>query len=130
MSLWYRVAMVPEIRLFVAASSIDSSGIAKIDRTSFEKLNLRDGMKVIVKYGTKSKEMAAKCDPIFSESTVRLMAPDIEYLRVEPGKHVLVSKKGGRKEKKPAPTAKKGKRKGKRGRKPKSEGNTASLDSF
>lgn len=123
--------MVSELRLSVAASSIDGKGVAKIDSESFEKLELKEGAKVIVTYGTKSKEMAAQCDPIYRYCTARLMAQDIEYLRVEPGKHVHVTKKGGKKpkDKKTSQPAKKGK-KGKRGRKPKSKGNTASLDSF
>ncbi len=128
MPLWSWVAMVSEIRLFVAASSIDSSGIAKIDRTSFEKLNLKDGMKVIVKYGTKSREMTAKCDPMFSESTVRLMAQDIENLRVQPGAKVIVMKKSAPGQKKPAPPEK-GK-KGKRKRRKNKSTNAASLDNF
>ena len=65
------------------------------------------------------------------QASARLMAEDIADLRVQPGNHVFVSKKGGKKEKKaPAPAStKKGKKKGKRGRK-KSKGSTASLDSF
>lgn len=121
--------MVSEIRLFVAASSIDGSGIAKIDRTSFEKLNLRDGMKVIVKYGTKSREMAAKSDPIFSESTVRLMASDTEHLRVEPGTKVIVMKKSAPGQKKTPAPPEKG-RKGKRKRRKNKSTNAASLDNF
>jgi hypothetical protein len=124
--------MVSEIRLTVVASSIDGKGVAKLDSESFEKLELKDGAKVIVTYGTKSKEMVAKCDPIYKYCTARLMAHDIEYLRVEVGKHVLVAKKGARKprgKKQGQPAERKGK-KGKRGRKKKSDGNTASLDSF
>ena len=83
-------------------------------------------------YGTKSKDMTARCDAIYQYCTARLMAQDLDYLRVEPGMHVLVKKKGGKKPKdrKPVkPPAKKGK-KGKRGKKSKNKGNTASLDSF
>ena len=124
--------MVSELRLSVVASSIDGKGVAKIDSESFEKLELKEGAKVIITYGTKSKEMTATCDPIYRYCTARLMAQDIEYLRVEPGKHVLVSKKGGRKpkEKKESQLPEKKGKKGKRGRKKKSKGNTASLDSF
>ncbi len=121
--------MVSEMRLSVVASSIDGNGIAKIDSASFEKLNLSEGSKIIVKYGTKSREMIARCDPIYRECTARLMAQDMTDLRVEPGKEVIVSKKGGKKKKEPAPPPKKGKKKGKRGR-AKAKGNTASLDSF
>ncbi len=120
--------MISEIRLIVAASSIDGSGIAKIDCESFEKLNLKDGMKIIVKYGTKSREMAAKCDPIFSGSTVRLMVPDIEYLRLEPGTRAIVTRKNAPKQKKPPASTTKQK-KGRKGR-AKSKGKAASLDSF
>ncbi|KYK28125.1 MAG: hypothetical protein AYK23_01920 [Candidatus Proteinoplasmatales archaeon SG8-5] len=122
--------MVSEIRLKVAASSIDGKGVAKLDSESFEKLGLKEGAKVTVTYGTKSKDLTARCDAIYQYCTARLMAQDIEYLRVEPGMHVLVKKKGNKKPKEskpPKPTPKKGK-KGKRGKKPK--GNTASLDSF
>ena len=123
--------MVSELKLSVIASSIGGKGVAKIDLESFEKLDLKEGGKVIVKYGTKSKEMTATCDPVFRACSARLMAEDIADLRVQPGNHVFVSKKGGKKEKKaPAPAStKKGKKKGKRGRK-KSKGSTASLDSF
>jgi hypothetical protein len=124
--------MVSEIRLKVAASSIDGKGVVKIDSESFEKLGLKEGAKVTVTYGTKSKDMTATCDAIYQYCTARLMAQDIEYLRVGPGMHVLVKKKGSKKlkDRKPAkPSTKRGK-KGKRGKKSKNKGNTASLDSF
>ena len=57
--------MADDLRLKVVASSIDGKGIAKLDSDSFSKLNLSDGMKVIVTYGTKSKEMSAKQDLIY-----------------------------------------------------------------
>lgn len=121
--------MVSEIRLKVAASSIDGKGVAKIDSASFEKLGLKEGAKVTVTYGTKSKDMTARCDAIYQYCTARLMAQDIEYLRVEPGMHVLVKKKGNRKSKDRKPEKPPAK-KGKRGKKSKNKGNTASLDSF
>ena len=118
--------MVSEMRLFVAASSIDGSGVAKIDSASFEKLKLTDGQKVVVKYGTKQKEMVAKCDSIFCESTVRLMVPDMAYLLVQPGTQAMVVKKNASKPGKAEgpPKNKKGKR-GKKG-----QNKAASLDSF
>ena len=119
--------MAAELRLFVAASSIDGSGIAKIDSTSFEKLNLSDGQKVLVKYGTKQKEMVARCDSIYCENTVRLMAPDMADLLVQPGTKAIVMKKGGPKPKKP-PQPPQPKKKGKRRKKGKNK--AASLDSF
>jgi len=119
--------MVSEIRLFVAASSIDGSGVAKIDSTSFEKLNLKDGQKVMVKYGTKTKEMVAKCDPIYCQDTVRLMKSDMNDLLVQPGTKAIVARKGASKPKKATPRPDK-KKKGKR-RKKRTK-NAASLDSF
>ena len=122
--------MVSEMRLSVAASSIDGSGVAKIDSTSFEKLNLTEGSKIIVRYGTKSKEMVARCDPIYCENTARLMRSDMTALRVEPGKEVIITKKGGPKPKKPPiPKPKKGK-KGKKSKSKKGAAKSATLDSF
>jgi hypothetical protein len=122
--------MVSELRLFVVRSTIEGKGIAKIDSTSFDKLKLSEGAKVLVTYGTKSLSMVAKCDPIFCESTARLMAPDMDYLRVQAGSQVIVSKKAGsRQARDKAP--KEGAKRGKRGRKRKSkDGKAASLDSF
>jgi hypothetical protein len=122
--------MVSEIRLSVVASSIDGTGVAKIDSASFEKLNLSEGSKIIVSYGTKSKEMVARCDSVFCENTARLMRSDMTALRVEPGKQVIVTKKGGPKPKKPpAPKQKRGK-KGKKARNQKGASKSATLDSF
>jgi hypothetical protein len=109
--------------LKVAASSIEGSGIAKLDSDSFRKLKLADGTPVLVSYGTKTLELVAKPDTIFSESTVRLMREDIETLRVVVGMEVAVAKKNGNSPaEKPVPKT----RKGKRGKK----ANAASLDSF
>jgi len=119
--------MVSEIRLLVAASSIEGSGVAKIDSSSFEKLNLKDGQKVVVSYGTKSKEMVARCDPIYCQDTVRLMNPDMAFLLVQPGTKAIVARKNASKPKKTAPEPKKSK-KGKRRKK--GTKNAASLDSF
>ncbi len=115
--------MADDLRLTVLTSSIDGRGVAKIDPESFQKLKLSDGMKVLVTYGAKSKEMEARVDLIYGESTARLMKLDMDYLRVEEGMKVLVRKKNGS-VKKESP-AKKG-RKGKKSKKP----NAASLDSF
>ena len=117
--------MADDLRLRVVASSIDGKGIAKIDCDSFQKLKLSDGMKIIVTYGAKSKEMTAKLDNIFGESTARLMKLDMDYLRVEPGKKVIIARKNG-----PRPAAKKEPaKKGKKGKK-KTKAKAASLDSF
>ena len=115
--------MADDLRLTVLASSIDGKGIAKIDPDSFGKLKLSDGMKVKVTYGAKSKEMTAKMDLIYGEGTARLMQQDMDYLRVEEGMNVIITRKNGPKIKdKPVP-------KGKRG-KGKNRGKAASLDSF
>lgn len=114
--------MADDLRLKVVASSIDGKGIAKIDPDSFQRLSLSDGMKVLVTYGAKSKEMAAKMDLIYGEATARLMQQDMDFLRVEEGMNVIVTRKNGPKpENEPAPKAK-GKKKPK--------GKAASLDSF
>ena len=116
--------MADDLRLKVVASSIDGKGIAKLDSDSFSKLNLSDGMKIIVTYGTKSKEMSAKQDLIYQESTARLMKSDIEFLRIEEGMKVIITRKKG-----PKP-ASKPVAKGEKGKKPKAKGKAASLDSF
>ncbi len=116
--------MADDLRLKVVASSIDGKGIAKLDCDSFSKLNLSDGMKIIVTYGTKSKEMSAKQDLIYQESTARLMLQDMEFLRIEEGMKVIITRKNSSK---PAP---KPDTKGKKGKKPKAKGEAASLDSF
>ena len=117
--------MADDLRLTVVASSIDGKGVAKIDAESFEKLKLSEGTKILVTYGAKSKELTARQDNIFSESTARLMKLDMDYLRVEEGMQVIITKKnGGSPEDKPSP-----KSKGKKGRK-KGKGKAASLDSF
>ena len=115
--------MTSDLRLKVAASSIDGKGIAKLDRESFRKLRLADGMAVLVTYGTKTLELAARQDTIYSDSTIRLMRADMADLRVEIGLEATVAKKNGAKPEKKMTT--KG-RKGKRGKK----ANAASLDSF
>ena len=116
--------MADDLRLKVVASSIDGKGIAKLDSESFSKLKLSDGMKIIVTYGTKSKEMAAKQDLIYQESTARLMKLDMEFLRIEEGMKVIITRKNSPKPaSKPAP-------KGKKGKKAKAKGKAASLDSF
>lgn len=113
------------MRLKVAASSIDGNGIAKLDSESFRKLKLDDGMTILVTYGTKTLELAARQDSIFSECTVRLMKSDMTALRVEEGMGATVSKKNGAPDKENAKPPKIGKK----GRKPK-KANAASLDSF
>ncbi len=115
--------MSDDLRLKVATSSIDRKGIAKLDSDSFSKLKLSDGMKIIVTYGTKSKEMFAKLDLIYEESTIRLMKSDMEYLRIKEEMKVIITRKNGPKPDKPAP-------KGKKGKKAKAKGKAASLDSF
>ena len=116
--------MADDLRLTVVASSIDGKGIAKLDSESFSKLKLSDGMKIIVTYGTKSKEMSAKQDLIYEDSTARLMKLDMEFLRIEEGMKVIIVRKNGPKPaSKPAP-------KGKKGKKAKAKGKAASLDSF
>ena len=116
--------MADDLRLKVVASSIDGKGIAKLDSDSFSKLNLSDGMKIIVTYGTKSKEMSAKQDLIYQESTARLMKQDMEFLRIEEGMKVIIVRKNG-----PKPVQKPA-AKGKKGKKAKAKGKAASLDSF
>ena len=116
--------MADDLRLTVIASSIDGKGVAKIDSGSFDKLKLSDGMKVIVTYGAKSKEMAAHMDNIYEESTARLMKLDMDFLRIEEGMKVIITRKNGPKKQEPA-----SKKKGKKGR-AKSKGKAASLDSF
>ena len=116
--------MAEDLRLTVVASSIDGKGIAKLDSDSFSRLKLSDGMKIIVTYGAKSKEMAAQQDLIYNESTARLMALDMEFLRIEEGMKVIITRKNGPKPaSNPAP-------KGKKGKKAKAKGKAASLDSF
>ena len=116
--------MADDLRLTVVASSIDGKGIAKLDSDSFSSLNLSDGMKIIVTYGAKSKEMEAKQDLIYKESTARLMKFDMDFLRIEEGMKVIITKKNSPKSaSKPAP-------KGKKGKKAKAKGKAASLDSF
>lgn len=117
--------MVTELRLLVVPSTINSKGIAKIDPESFGKLKLSEGAKVLVKYGTKSCEMQARCDPIYGESTARLMKPDMESLRVGPGSKVIVCKKGGS-----GRVPKISGTKGKKGKAKRAAKNAASLDSF
>jgi hypothetical protein len=113
-----------ELRLKVAASTIDGKGIAKLDSDSFRALRLSDGQLVIVTYGAKSVEFAARQDNIFSESTARLMKADMSALHVEPGMMVTVSKKDCSR---PAMgTAPNGEKKGRKSRKAKA----ASLDRF
>ena len=116
--------MADDLRLVVVASSIDGKGIAKIDSDSFSRLGLSDGMKVIVTYGAKSKEMIAKQDLIYGETTDRLMKPDMDYLRIEEGMKVIITRKNGSK---PEPEPKK---KGKKGKRSKAKAKAASLDSF
>ncbi|MDO9537394.1 MAG: hypothetical protein Q7J68_03640 [Thermoplasmata archaeon] len=116
--------MTEDLRLKVMASSIGGKGIAKLDSDSFRILKLSDGTPIIVTYGTKSRELSAKQDNIFSESTARLMKDDMEYLRVEEGMMVTVAIKNGSVKKKTKEPAKKA-----RGKK-KSKANAASLDSF
>ena len=116
--------MADDLRLKVVSSSIDGKGIAKLDSESFSKLKLSDGMKIIVTYGTKSKEMSAKQDLIYQETTARLMLQDMEFLRIEEGMKVIITRKNGPKPA-PKPVAK-----GKKGKKPKAKGKAASLDSF
>jgi len=115
--------MADDLRLKVVASSIDGKAIAKLDSDSFSKLKLSDGMKIIVTYGTKSKEMEAKQDFIYEETTARLMQFDMDYLRIEDGMKVIITRKNGPKPDKPVP-------KGKKGKKAKAKGKAASLDSF
>ena len=116
--------MADDLRLTVLASSIDGKGIAKLDSESFSKLKLSDGMKIIVTYGAKSKEMAAQQDLIYNESTARLMKFDMDFLRIEEGMKVIITRKNGPK---PAPMPV---TKGKKGKKSKAKGKAASLDSF
>ncbi len=110
-----------ELRLKVAASTIDGKGIAKLDSESFRKLKLDDSNPVLVTYGTKTIELAAKADMIFADSTIRIMKPDMEALRVEAGMEVAVAKKNGAQ-----PEKKQKARKGKKGK----TANAASLDRF
>ena len=119
--------MSDDLRLTVVASSIDGKGTVKLDSDSFSKLKLSDGMKIIVTYGAKSKEMAAKMDLIYEESTARLMKEDMDYLRIEEGMKVIVTRKNSPK---PAPNPVPKGKKGKKGKKPKAKGKAASLDSF
>ncbi|MDD4307547.1 MAG: hypothetical protein PHU53_01915 [Thermoplasmata archaeon] len=115
--------MPNDLRLKVIASSIDGKGVAKLDADSYRALRLGEGTPVTVTYGTKSCELMAKQDSIFSQSTVRLMKADMEALRVEEGMPVTVSKKKGSRlaESDSAPKGKGKKR---------SKGNAASLDRF
>ncbi|MCK5024164.1 MAG: hypothetical protein KAR56_00945 [Thermoplasmata archaeon] len=114
--------MTDDLRLKVVTSSINGKGIAKLDCDSFSKLKLSDGMKIIVTYGTKSKEMSAKQDLIYLESTARLMRLDLKYLRIEDGMKVIITRKNDPKPiMKPVSKGKKGK---------KTRGKAASLDSF
>lgn len=112
-----------DLRLKVVASTIDGKGVVKLDSDSYRLLKLGEGMPVIVTYGAKSLELAARMDSIFSPSTARLMKADMAELRVEAGMELTVARKNGAVEKpeKPKP-AKKG-RKGKKA-------NAASLDRF
>jgi len=113
-----------DLRLKVVASSIDGKGVAKLDSDSFSKLRLSEGTAIIVTYGAKSMELAAKQDNVFSAATARLMKADMAALRVEEGMQVIITKKNGanaREAKEPAKKTK-GRKKGK--------ANAASLDSF
>ena len=100
--------MADNLRLTVIASSIDGKGIAKIDSDSFQKLKLSDGMKVIITYGAKSKEMTACMDNIYGESTARLMKMDMDFLRIEEGMKIIITRKNGPKKQVPV-SKKKGK---------------------
>jgi hypothetical protein len=102
------------------ASSIDGKGVAKLDSDSYRALRLGEGLTVTVTYGTKSLELGAVMDSVFSASTVRLMKPDMDSLRVESGTEVIVSKKNGNSQTSDKPA------KGRKAKKPKA----ASLDRF
>jgi hypothetical protein len=111
-----------DLRLKVVASSIDGKGTAKLDSDSFGKLKLSDGTVIVVTYGAKSMELAARLDNVFSPATARLMKADMAALRVEEGTIVTVTKKGSK-----SPPGQPAKiRKGKK----KAKANAASLDSF
>ena len=110
------------MRLKVVASSIDGKGIAKLDSDTFEKMKLSEGSIIIVTYGTKSTELVAKLDNVFSTATARLMKNDMAALRVEEGAIVTISKKNGNSSDEKPGRTKKGKKKAKV--------NAASLDSF
>jgi hypothetical protein len=109
-----------DLRLKVAASSIDGKGVAKLDSDSFDKLKLSEGMTIIVTYGAKSMELAAKLDNVFSAATARLMKTDMAALRVEEDMIVTITKKNGSITPKVKGPSKKGRKKA----------NSASLDSF
>lgn len=114
--------MADDLRLKVVASSIDGKGIAKLDRDTFEKMKLSEGSIIIVTYGAKSMELAAKMDNVFSAATTRLMKADMTVLRVEEGMLVTITKKNGNTSASQPTKAKKGKKNAK--------ANAASLDSF
>ena len=116
--------MTDDLRLRVVASSIDGKGVVKLDSESFSRLKLGDGTKVIVTYGAKSREMSAKLDLIYGESTARLMKQDMDFLRIEEGMQVIVSRKNGSKKKERTSA------RGKKGKKPRTGARAASLDAF
>lgn len=119
--------MPDDLRLKVAASTINGKGIAKLDSDSFGALRLRDGVQIVVTYGAKSIELVAKLDNVYSPATARLMKADMAELRVEAGMEVTVSRKDG----KPQAESKaaKGEAKGKKGKKS-AKAKAASLDRF
>jgi hypothetical protein len=112
--------VVNELRLKVAASSIDGKGVAKLDIDTFDKMKLNEGSTVTLTYGAKSIELIAKRDNVYSEATARLMKTDMAVLRVEEGTLITIVKKSGSNEKDTHKFTKKGRKKA----------NAASLDSF
>jgi hypothetical protein len=121
--------MADDLRLRVVASTIGGNGIAKLDSDSMAALNLADGVAVLVSYGAKTLELAAKSDSVYSPATVRLMKADMTELRVEPGMEVTVSRKECKPPVKPGP---KGKPRAGKPAKPRKKGKskTASLDKY
>lgn len=85
--------MPNDLRLKVIVSTIDGKGVAKLDADSYRALRLDEGTTVTVTYGTKSCELIARQDSIFSEASIRLMKHDMDSLLVAEGMLAIVAKK-------------------------------------
>ena len=80
----------PKLTLRVKVSRVSTTGTLRINVHTLEKLEMREGEKLVVSGVNRKKTLITYADELINEDTISIRKEDMESLAVEEGENVIV----------------------------------------